>query len=269
MDILNRLPEKRFEELDDLLAFISIYDDELRTQRYFELLEAHCADIQGSVCVELGCGLGLMSERLAQLGARKVFAVEHNPHLFVLASEKLQTYSNVEVVHADARTFRPSESVDVLVHEFYGQLLYDEELYVLDQLPWRPHLVLPNEGKLRAGLTSAASMTDEVVTPAVVRQLEGALVSGLFDEDNLPLQFDVATWQWGLGLALPSVVDLSGRQGDLLYFGLEVCHEGQLICRAGTCSNWSYAWTWRAAQRFRLWFAQGARAPEACFEWQF
>lgn len=267
MDILNRLPEDRFEAIDDLLAFISIYDDEERTRRYFELFEAHRADITGKVCVELGCGLGLMSEKLARLGARRVYAVERNPHLFALAQKRLAAHENVVLVHADARQFVPPEPVDVLVHEFYGQLLYDEELHLLDGLGWQPRLVLPDGGKLRGGLVLAEAMADEVVTPEVVRQLEGALVSGLFDEEGLPLQFDVLEWRFGQGLQVPEFVSLEGRSGDLLYLGLEVQHDGQPVCQAGICANWSYAWTWRAADRFRLWFEPAERAPEALFEW--
>ncbi|RMD76179.1 MAG: methyltransferase domain-containing protein [Bacteroidetes bacterium] len=267
MDILNRLPEDRFEAIDDLLAFISIYDDEERTRRYFELFEAHRSDIAGKVCVELGCGLGLMSEKLARLGARRVYAVERNPHLFALAQKRLAAHENVVLVHADARQFVPPEPVDVLVHEFYGQLLYDEELHLLDGLGWQPRLVLPDGGKLRGGLVWAEAMADEVVTPEVVRQLEGALVSGLFDEEGLPLQFDVLEWRFGQGLQVPEFVSLEGRSGDLLYLGLEVQHDGQPVCQAGICANWSYAWTWRAADRFRLWFEPGERAPEALFEW--
>lgn len=268
MDILNRLPQARYEAVDDLLAFISIYDDEMRTRRYFELLEAHRSDIRGKVCVELGCGLGILSEKLAQLGARRVYAVERNPHLFALAQRRLSAYDGVVVmVQADARAFLPPEEVDVLVHEFYGQLLYDEELYILDTLRWQPRLVLPDGGRLRGGLTFAEAMADEVVTPEVVRQLDGVLVSGLYDEQDLPYQFDLLEWYVATGLHTPSAVSLAGRRGDLLYLGLEVTHGGEVVCRAGCCANWSYAWTWRVADCFRLFFEPDARAPEAVFEW--
>ncbi len=267
MDILNRLPQARYEAVDDLLAFISIYDDEVRTRRYFELLEAHRSDICGKVCVELGCGLGLLSEKLARLGARRIYAVERNPHLFALAQKRLSPYEAVVMVQADARAFVPPEAIDVLVHEFYGQLLYDEELHLLDALRWRPRLWLPDGGRLRGGLTWVEAMADEVVTPEVVRQLEGVLVSGLYDEQGLPYQFDVLEWQATAGLHVPPAISLAGKKGDLLYLGLEVTHAGQVVCQAGICANWSYAWTWRAADRFRLFFEPGTRAPEAVFEW--
>ena len=195
MDILNRLPQRRYEAADDLLAFVSIYDDKERTKAYLKLLRASRSHIQGRVCVESGCGMGIMSEELARLGAAKVYAVEVNPHLYQIAKERLSQYPNVTVVNTDIREFRPREQVDVLVHEHYGQMLYDEELHVLSRLRFRPGMVLPDGGRLRCGTTTLARMKDEVITPTVMRQLGGVLVTGLFDESGLRLRRTCAEWR--------------------------------------------------------------------------
>lgn len=63
MDILNVLPEAAFAALDDLLAFISIYDDRARTRAYLRLLRAHREAIAGAVCVDAGCGRGTLPKR--------------------------------------------------------------------------------------------------------------------------------------------------------------------------------------------------------------
>jgi cyclopropane fatty-acyl-phospholipid synthase-like methyltransferase len=223
--------------------------------------------IKGRVCVESGCGMGVMSEALAKLGAAKVYAVEVNRHLFEIARERLAHYPNVEVIHSSITDFRPPLAVDVLLHEHYGQLLYDEELHLLRKLLFKPALVLPDGGRLRCGITSLAEMEDEVITPVVMRQLDGVLVSGLFDEGKLPLVRTCAEWNHGQPFAKSFETSLQGMKGDLLYFGLEVTHRGQVICQAGICDNWSYAWTPRTGDQFSLRFPMGERAPEVVFRW--
>jgi len=70
VDILNRLPEDRYNEVDDLLTFVSIYDDDERTRAYEAMLRRHRDLIEGKVVVEAGCGLGIFSAAMARLGAR-------------------------------------------------------------------------------------------------------------------------------------------------------------------------------------------------------
>lgn len=267
MDILNVLPEATFAALDDLLTFISIYDDHVRTRAYLRLLRAHRRAIAGAVCVDAGCGMGYFAEALARLGARRVYAVEANPHLYALASERLAAYPTVVCVHQEIQHFEPDEPVDVLVHEFFGPLLYDEDLHVLEALRFQPRLVLPDRAVLMGGLTQAEQVADATVTPAVVRRLEGALVAGLLDEGDLPLQFPVARWAFGQA-EREVVCDLSGREGDLLYLGLQIYHGDRLICQAGTCQNWPYVWTPRVSDRFRLRFVPDERGAAVYFAWE-
>ncbi len=266
MDILNVLPPETYGELDDLLTFISIYDDEARTEAYRTLLQRHADAIQGSVCVDAGCGMGYFSEQLVALGARKVYAVEANTHLHALASQRLQVYPQVECIHMDIQDFQPEEPVNVLVQEFFGQLLYDEDLYALDALCFTPQIVLPSSARLMGGLTFIDHMADETVTPEVIRALSGALVAGLFDEEDCPLTFPVITWEFG-HTHHTAVCDLSGHEGDLLYLGLQILDGQEVICEAGMCTNWSYAWTPREGNRFELRFEPAERGTDVFFSW--
>jgi SAM-dependent methyltransferase len=267
MDIVNRLSPRRFRTYDDLLAFISIYDDRHRTAAYRRLLRRFRHRIRNAVCMEAGCGLGIFTEELLRLGARKVYAVERNRLLYELARNRLQRYARVELIHADVRTVCPSEPIAVLVHDFYGMMLYDEELWVLEELPFRPELVLPNEGALVAGLTTTAAVCDRTVTPQLFRLFAGVLVSGLFDAEHLIGCWDVAHWRFGEGLRL-SPPELSSHDGDVLFFYLSVRHDGEEICRAGHCSNWAYVWTPRCGDRFHLEFRQrGEYGTEVLFRW--
>lgn len=274
MDILNHLSNRRFREVDDLLAFVSIYDDTRRTRAYRSLLRAHAAMIRGAVCVEGGCGLGLFAADLARLGARKVYAVEQNPILARLARARFERLPKnisrrIELVELPLQRFRPPERVNVLVHEFYGQLLYDEDLHVLDQLKFRPDNVLPDGGELRAGILSSTVYRDRIVTPEMVGKLDGVLVSGLFEGEPGDLKQPVLHWRFGRGLS--EVKHTFQRQkGDLVCLGLVVTHKGKKVCEAGQGANWSYVWTVRGGIEMGFRFRRGepGMGMECRFSWK-
>ena len=271
MDILNRLLPQRFRTVDDLLAFISIYDDRNRTKAYHSLLRAHRKQIRDSVCVEGGCGLALFSVELARLGARKVYAIEQNPLLARLAQKRIDRLperlrKRIEIVDQSLQQFRPREPVSVLVHEFYGQLLYDEDLWVLERLRFKPNLVLPNGGELWAGAVSSASYKDRVVTPEIVQNLNRVLVSGLFQERFNELKMPVLRWRYGVGLR-PVRHDFKKLRGDLLCLGLRVIHDTKTVCEAGKCPNWSYVWTHRAGNEISFSFRKSGGTMESDFRW--
>ncbi len=272
MDILNHLAPRRFREVDDLLAFISIYDDERRTRAFRALLRAHHKQIRGAVCVEGGCGLGLFAEEMAKLGARHVFAVEQNPFMAKLARQRFAQLPaalsrRLEVIEMPLQEFRPPQKIGVLIHEFYGQLLYDEDLWVLEHLQFQPKLVLPDGGELLAGVVLSQHYLDRIVSGELLKSLDGVLIAGLFEEKLRELEFPVLRWQFGKKL-LQTTHDLSGMKGDLLCFGVAVTHQGQRLCVAGHCSNWSYVWTSRVGDRFAFEFRPSTRGGKDChFHW--
>jgi hypothetical protein len=273
MDILNHLSPRRFREVDDLLAFISIYDDTRRTRAFRALLRTHQKQIRGAVCVEGGCGLGLFAEDMAKLGARHVFAVEQNPFLAKLARQRFAGLpaalsQRLEVIEMPLQEFRPPQKIGVLVHEFYGQLLYDEDLWVLENLRFEPELVLPDGGELLAGVVSSQHYLDRVVTSGLLKALDGVLVAGLFEEKLRELQFPVLRWKFGKGLS--SINNhLGDQEGDLLCFGVTVTHQGRRICEAGRCPNWSYVWTPRRGNSFKFEFRLATDNGMDCrFSWR-
>jgi hypothetical protein len=266
MDILNELPPDQFREVDDLLAFVSIYDDRRRTKAFLRLLRRHRRAIRGGVCVEAGCGFGIFSEAMANMGARKVYAVEQNPILARIARKRLASYANVEVVEEAIQQFRPPEPVDVLVHDFFGQLLYDEDLWALDHLRFQPQLVLPSQAELAYGVVDSRDYVDESVTPDVLAELKGALVSGLFEEKGGELRGVAVSWNYPTGLST-GPVDIRDRPGDLLVFGLRILDNGETVCEAARCPNWSYVWTPRAGDRFLLRFVPDVFGSKCLFEW--
>lgn len=266
MDIMNELPPQHFTAVDDLLAFISIYDDRARTDAYLNMLRAHAGDIRNRVCVDAGSGLGLFAEEMARLGAKKVYAIERNPALYELCSTRLRTYPNVKCIQADIRDWQPPEPVSVFVHDFFGQLLYDEDLYVLKNLPYSPGIFLPDRAELWVGSTRSQQLEDGVVTRDVIAHLKGVLVSGLFDEEGLDLQQRVIEWRPGF-FQNEITADVSRLEGDLLYFGLVLKDGEKVMCQAGRCSNWSFVWTPRTGNRFRLKFEPSERGSAVYFEW--
>ncbi len=267
MDVMNRLDEAKFRQVDDLLAFISIYDDQARTQAYLELLQAHADRICGAVCVEAGCGMGLFSAEMARLGAKKVYAVEQNPLMAAVARERLQSWPQVEVVEMPIQAFQPDEPVDVLLHEFYGQFLFDEDLAALAELRFTPGLVLPDGGALYCSVLDSQAYLDETVTAAALQMLEGVLVSGLFAETGEEFERPAIVWQHGTPFSLKHQIDLRGREGDLLAFALEVRHAGTPICRAGECDNWALVWTPRCGDLCEITYIPDAGGHEIEFAW--
>jgi SAM-dependent methyltransferase len=267
MDIMNELAPERFEEVDDLLAFVSIYDDDNRIKAYKQMLRENQQFINGAVCVEAGCGFGLFAEYMAKLGAKKVYAVERNPLLFQQAKSRLSQYYNVKVVQCDVRDFEPEEQINILVQELFGQLLYDEDIYVLNNLKFKPDLVLPNQAVLAGGCMDSEELIDETVNESVLKELNGCLVSGLFDDEDIPLTFPVAPWQMGKA-QYSFTKDISSLKGDVLYFGLQILHSDKMLCQAAKCDNWSYVWTPRIGDIFTLEFEPTSRGMDTYFSWK-
>lgn len=271
MDILNRISLQRFRAVDDLLAFVSIYEDTARTRAFRSLLSANARIIRNAVCIEGGCGLGIFSIEMARLGARKVYAVEQNPLLAKIARHRIQQMPKeiarrIELVEVPLQQFRPREHVNVLLHEFYGQLLFDEDLWVLDRLRFRPDCVMPDGGELLAGIVSSEQYCDRVVAPDVINQLRGVLVSGLFQERFNELKMPVLRWDFRRGLR--SVRHTFRKyDGDLLCLGIAVTHKGKRICEAGRCPNWSYVWTLREGNKIAIRFRRSGPSMDCLFRW--
>ena len=113
-----------------------------------------------------------------------------------------------------------------------------------------------------------SAFQDPVLTPEVWALFQGALVSDLFDDSVVPYtpQATVLTWSWSGGLQHHEV-DLSGLEGEVLRFGVEIRHNGIHLCDPVHCPNWPFVYTPRIGNRFRLSFTYHEGFSETRFRW--
>lgn len=97
-----------------------VYETAGRVDAYRRALEA--AVRPGSVVVDLGAGIGILSVIAARSGARRVFALERDDAASyardVIASNGLEQI--IMVIHGDARSAMLPEPADVMVMDIFG-----------------------------------------------------------------------------------------------------------------------------------------------------
>ena len=113
---------------------------------------------------------------------------------------------------------------------------------------------------------SSKDYIDEIVSAHVLEKLKGALVSGLYEEDDSALKQTLLEWNPGKQ-DYQTIFDIKNAAGDLLCLGVEIHHNEQFVCRAGECDNWSRVWTPRAGDKFLLKFTPSARGAAVEFKW--
>jgi len=106
----------------------SLLDDPLRIVSYERALRALVEP--GQIVLDLGCGTGVLALLAARLGAARVHAVESMP-VIGLARRLAQENGLADriVFHAaDARDLPAVEPVDLVVSDFMGRFLVDDEM---------------------------------------------------------------------------------------------------------------------------------------------
>ncbi len=268
MEILNHMSYRRYSELSDFLAFVGMYEDSRRVEVYRFLMEKYRDAVEGGVVVEAGAGFGIFSEYALRLGARRVYVVERNRYMLRILRRKFGGNRRVKVVDADMMDFVPEEEVDVLIHDFYGPLLYDESLYVLERLRFEPRILLPDGGRLVMGTVPFEGILDDVVNRDVVEQLRGTLVADLFDYDSSgDFPHEVLRWKWGSGLYGRGYRFERNMEGHMIIFALELWHGDEFLCRAGECSNWPLVFTPVSGREFQFGFRWGGDFMKVYFRW--
>ena len=159
------------------------------------------------------------------------------------------------------------EDVDILVHDFFGQLLYDESLYDLDNINFIPKKVLPDRGELWCGTVRNEKITDPCFNKNLLMKLKDILISSLFDEKGRKLIKPILKWEFAKGIKMVSN-DISELEGDILYFGIKLYSAKMFVCQSGRCSNWSYVWTYRYADKFSIDFKRSKGLMDVYFKWE-
>ncbi len=265
MEILNSLNWKKYSALMDFLAFVGMYDDANRTKAFKELMVRYERDFRNATVVEAGAGFGILGEFALELGARKVYLIERNKYMFNVLREKFSRNDRIKLVYGDVSRF--GKEVDILVHDLYGSLLYDESLYVLEKLAFRPKLILPNSGKLKYETVPKEELLDETVNLSVWKQFEGVLVSDIFAYESNFHGKDYLLWNVNEGLSFKEVL-LDAKEYDVLVFYMEVWHDDTLVCRTGECTNWSFVFTPVVSRKFEMKFRWKGDYMHVLFRWK-
>ena len=252
MDIYSYIPDEDYPKYDGFLSFLGMYEDHRRITNYRRGLKRFRHLIKKKVTVEAGAGFGIFTEYMLKLGANKVYAVEENELMLKILKNKFKDEPRVEIVEGLIEDFEPSEEVDFLVHDFWGSLLYDENLISLERLKFKPKVVFPDSGELRYGVFKLDAFNDKIVTTEILDILEGVLVSDLIPTRELPLKNVAYRWKFGRGLK--KVKNTLKGEGEVLVFGIRILHGSDEICRSHHCYNWPYIWTKRVGDRFNLEF---------------
>jgi protein arginine N-methyltransferase 1 len=122
--------------------------DAERVEAYRRAIERYVKP--GQVVVDVGTGNGPRAFLAAARGPRKLYAVDASRNLDMARwVARRNGLSDISFVRSDSARFRPSEKVDVLLHEQMGDALFDAGLVprlldVRDRVLARGGRILPN-----------------------------------------------------------------------------------------------------------------------------
>lgn len=267
MELINSLPDEEQQDIADFLAFIPIYDSKRRENAYRSLLRRNRALIEGKVCMEAGAGKGIFARQMAEMGAAKVYAVERSGIMFQLLSETVRGLDNVDCFDDDIEEFEPEGEVDLLLHEFYGPLVLDESLLVLQDIKFDPGTILPDGGKLWAMplYESEIMVRDMHYQPVWKTALKNALVSDLFEWKAFQPTWPV--FEWKIGDPETSFEFEVPEPCDFLAFCGEITHQGKSVLKMWWTNNWPVIYTPAAGKRCRLSFSYVEGFTDIFFKW--
>jgi hypothetical protein len=271
MELFNQLSQDRSQEVEDFLAFIPIYESKRRFKSLRALLNRHRKQIVGKVCLEAGAGRGLFARSMAELGASEVIAVERSASLFAVLKDHLKDMENVSLVLDDIIGYEPEKQVDLLFHEFYGPLVLDESLMVLNNLQFEPGVILPDGGRLWAMPVNEAQIRefDPYYESSWKEALSGAMVSDLFD--GIPFEPTWQVFEWAVGKKGEKekvVFEFEPpEKADFLAFCGEITHQGKKVLNMWWTHNWPIIYTPVEGKKFRLEFDFDGRFTDIYFEW--
>lgn len=267
MELFNTLPDDELQDIEDFLAFIPIYGSKRRETAYRKLLQRHRHLIEGKVCVEAGAGKGIFSREMAEMGAEQVYAVERSAVLFQLLEDTTNGLSNVERFEEDIEEFEPEKPVDLLLHEFYGPLVLDESMLVLQDIKFEPGTILPDGGRLWAMpvMEEEIMEKEKLYQPSWKTALKNALISDLFDWKKFEPKWQV--FDWNLDSKTNSFEFELPEDCDFLALCGEITHRGERVVNMWWTNNWPVIFTPVAGKRFRISFSYVEGFTDVFFQW--
>ncbi|KMR04720.1 wd repeat and fyve domain-containing protein 3 [Lasius niger] len=122
---------------------------------------------QGKVVMDVGAGSGILSIFCAEVGAKKVYAIEASMLAKTLEQVLIENnlQSTIEVIHCEVADIHPDslEKIDIIVSEWMGFYLVhegklDSVLFARDKFLRKGGLIFPSIAKLYASLCQLSSM---------------------------------------------------------------------------------------------------------------
>lgn len=267
MQILSKHSLKKLSELEDFLGFVGMYDDQNRIESYNKLIEDNKIHFQNGIFVEAGAGFGHFTKKAMECGASRAYAIEINKYMAQILKKNLKKYTDkTKIIINDIEKVEIKETVDVLLHDFFGPLLYDENLYSLHKLKFNVKKVIPNEGRLVAACIDSHKVCDNTITKDVLKKLKNVLVGDLFEPINEKFDLNVAKWTYSNDIEIYEV-DITEKNGDLIVFQIEIFNDGKKICDSYQCQNWMQVWTPRNGNKFKIQYKKNRHFMEPSIIW--
>ena len=106
---------------------MTYYDDLIKDEKRISVFKKAILEKAKGITYDLGTGSGILAS-FASEKAEKVYAYEINPLVIKHYTKKsLKKYSNIQIIEADASTYKFSENADVIICEMLDTALIDEE----------------------------------------------------------------------------------------------------------------------------------------------
>ena len=141
--------------------------DDVRNQAYLKAIKVTVKP--GDVVLDFGAGTGILSLFAAQVGARRVYAVERSA-MAGLMKQIVSTNGyagQVEVIQGEMQSVRLPEKVDCIVSEWLGTLGVDENLL--------PALLMARDRWLKSGGAMLPKVVTAVIAPIWSQELSEKL----------------------------------------------------------------------------------------------
>lgn len=159
--------DQYFESYEELDIHQLMLNDKTRVLAYKNAIFNSREKFQGKIVMDVGAGSGILSIFCAQVGAKKVYAVEAS--ILAKSIEQVSIENNaqdkVEVIHSKVEDIRPGdlEKVDVIVSEWMGFYLVhegmlDSVLFARDNFLREDGSLFPSVAKLYASPCQLPSM---------------------------------------------------------------------------------------------------------------